>query len=165
MSEENARQSEENGISSIEQQIIQVDPNLLKGLPKDKQHQLIRTVISIIKSHSGPLPDGETLRQYADIIPNGADRVMKMAEDQLKHRMYIEKKVVGGQLLQSNIGQFLAFFIGIGALGSATYCIVSGYELSGSIVGIGGLTSLVTAFIKGKSYQKRNLSDKKPGKK
>lgn len=114
------------------------------------------------KTHIGPLPDAETLSEYSAIIPNGAERIMKMAEKQLDHRMKMENKVVGGQMLQSNIGQFLAFFIGIAALAASTYCIVSGYELSGSIIGIGGLTGLVTAFIKGRSRQEKSLEEKNP---
>ena len=114
------------------------------------------------KTHIGPLPDPETLIQYSDIIPNGAERIMQMAEKQLEHRMTMEKKVIGGQMLQSNIGQFLAFFIGIAALGASTYCIISGYEWSGGALGIGGLTGLVTAFIKGRSSQEKNLEEKQP---
>ena len=74
----------------------------------------------------------------------------------------MENKVVGGQMLQSNIGQILAFFIGIAALVASTYCIVTGHEWSGSIIGIGGLTGLVTAFIKGRSLQEKSLEEKSP---
>ena len=114
------------------------------------------------KTHVGPLPAPETLSDYSAIIPNGAERIMQMAEKQLEHRMKMENKVVGGQMLQSNIGQILAFLIGIAALSASTYCIVTDHEWAGSILGIGGLTGLVTAFIKGRSQQEKNLEDKRP---
>jgi uncharacterized membrane protein len=117
------------------------------------------------RTHVGPLPDPETLSEYSAIIPNGAERIMQMAEKQLDHRMKMENKVVRGQMLQSNIGQILAFLIGIAALSASTYCIVNGYEWSGSILGIGGLTGLVTAFIKGRSSQEKNLEEKRPNQK
>lgn len=113
------------------------------------------------KTHIGPLPSPETLSEYSLLIPDGADRIMKMAEKQLEHRMYMEKKVVGGQMTQSNIGQVFAFLIGIAALSASTYCIVSGYELSGSALGLGGLTGLVTAFIKGRDNQQKSLVEKR----
>lgn len=119
-------------------------------------------VVSMHQSHKGPLADPETLLWYSEIIPDGADRIMRMAELQLEHRVSLEKKVVSGQLLQSNIGQILAFLIGLAALGASTFCIVSGFEISGSLLGIGGLTGLVTAFIKGKSYQDKSLESKRP---
>ena len=93
----------------------------------------------------------ETLSEYDAIIPNGAERIMQKAEKQLEHRLKMENKVVSGQMQQSNIGPILAFLIGTAALLCATYCIVSGHEWSGIILGIGGLTGLVTAFIKGQS--------------
>ena len=41
----------------------------------------IEAVIShVIEHHSGPLPSPETLRQYNDIVPDGAERIMAMAE-------------------------------------------------------------------------------------
>lgn len=114
------------------------------------------------KTHSGPLPDPATLSEYSAIIPNGAERIMQMAEKQLDHRMRMENKVIGGQMMQSNLGQIFAFLIGIAALSASTYCIVSGYEWSGSIIGLGGLTGLVTAFIKGRSQQEKSLEEKRP---
>lgn len=113
------------------------------------------------KTHIGPLPDPETLTEYSVLIPNGADRIMQMAEKQIEHRMKMENKVISGQMLQSNIGQFLAFFIGLAALSASTYCIVNGHEWAGSILGIGGLTGLVTAFIKGRSQQDKDLEEKR----
>ena len=160
------QQEEENGnnkIAQIEKRLVQADPKVFDGINKQKRQQIIRSlVVTMHKTHIGPLPDPETLIQYSDIIPNGAERIMQMAEKQLEHRMTMEKKVIGGQMLQSNIGQFLAFFIGIAALGASTYCIISGYEWSGSALGIGGLTGLVTAFIKGRSNQEKNLDEKQP---
>ena len=160
------QQEEENGnnkIAQIEKRLVQTDPKIFDGINKQKRQQIIRSlVVTMHKTHIGPLPDPETLIQYSDIIPNGAERIMQMAEKQLEHRMTMEKKVIGGQMLQSNIGQFLAFFIGIAALGASTYCIISGYEWSGGALGIGGLTGLVTAFIKGRSSQEKNLEEKQP---
>jgi uncharacterized membrane protein len=159
-----AQDDSENGnIENVEKRLIASDPKIFDGIPKQKRQQIIRSlVVTMHKTHIGPLPDPETLAQYSAIIPNGAERIMLMAEKQLNHRMKIENKVVGGQMLQSNIGQILAFLIGIAALAASTYCIVSGYEWSGSILGIGGLTGLVTAFIKGRSKQEKSLEEKRP---
>lgn len=165
MSEEVQKQedSENVNLAKVEKRLTEIDPKVFEGIPKLKKQQIIRSlVVTMHKTHVGPLPDPETLSEYSTIIPDGAERIMRMAEKQLDHRMKMENKVVGGQMLQSNIGQFLAFFIGIAALAASTYCIVTGHEWSGSILGIGGLTSLVTAFIKGRSQQEKNLEDKRP---
>ncbi len=163
MSEENKLPQENTPskeIETVEKQLIDVNPKLFEGVPKQKRQLIIQSILSI-KSHSGPLPDIETLTGYANLIPNGADRVMKMAEAQSQHRMKLEAKVVGGQMAQSNLGQILAFLIGIAALGSATYCIINGHEWPGALLGAGGIVGLVTAFIQGKKRQTINLVDKR----
>jgi uncharacterized membrane protein len=153
-------------LAKVEKRLVEIDPKIFEGIPKQKKQQIIRSfVVTMHKTHIGPLPDPETLSEYSTIIPDGAERIMKMAEKQLDHRMSMENKVIGGQLMQSNIGQFLAFLIGIAALGASTYCIVKGHEWPGSLLGIGGLTGLVTAFIKGRSHQEKNLSSKNPSSK
>lgn len=147
-------------LARIEKRLSEVDPNVFQGIPKPKRQQIIRSfAVTMSKTHIGPLPDPETLAEYSEIIPNGAERIMQMAEKQLNHRMNIENKVISGQLTQSNIGQFLAFFIGLTALGCSTYAIVNGFEWSGSALGLAGLTGLVTAFIKGRDYQNKNLEN------
>ena len=101
------------------------------------------------------------MTQYAAIIPNGAERIMQMAEKQLEHRIETEKFIVRGQMSQSNMGQFLAFFIGIAALGAAAYCIIKGHDWAGSILGVGGLTGLVTAFIQGRKHQENDVKERR----
>ena len=147
--------------SQIEKKLSQIDPSIFEGVKEQKKQQIIKgMVLTMSKTHIGPIPDPETLKAYSEIIPNGAERIMIMAEQQASHRMYLEKKVVGGQMNQSNIGQFLAFFIGIAALLTAAYCIVNGHEIGGSIIGLSGITGLVTAFIQGKKSQNKNLQEK-----
>lgn len=165
MSEKNQKSHNADNVklTKFEKELNEIDPKIFEGIPKQKKQQIIQgIVVSMRKTHIGPLPDPETLTEYSEIIPNGAERIMQMAEKQLDHRMKMENKVIGGQMLQSNIGQFLAFLIGIAALVASTYCIINGYEWSGSLIGIGGLTGLVTAFIKGRSQQESNLKEKRP---
>lgn len=161
--EQKSEENGENGLSKIEQKLVQADPKVFEGISKQKKQQIIKSlVVTMHKTHIGPLPDPETLSEYSALIPDGANRIMQMAEKQLEHRMKMENKVVGGQMLQSNIGQILAFLIGIAALSAATFCIVQGHEWAGSIIGVGGLTGLVTAFIKGRGQQTKNLEEKRP---
>lgn len=149
-------------ILQIEQQLTALDPNIFVGVSQQKKQQIIKSVVFTMKSHSGPLPSPETLSEYSVIIPNGAERIMIMAEKQLDHRIKLEEKVISSQLFQSNLGQVLAFLIGLAALGSCTYCIINDHEFAGSIIGLSGLTGLVTAFIKGRSHQRENLEEKNP---
>lgn len=157
----NVKPESEDELLKIEKQLSLIDPKIFEGIKKEKIQRIIKSVVvTMHKTHSGPLPDPDTLAQYSEIIPNGAERIMSMAEKQFDHRIKMENKVVSGQLFQSNLGQILAFLIGLAALGSATYVIISGHEWTGVVLGVGGLTSLVTAFIKGKAQQTKDLENK-----
>lgn len=78
-------------------------------------------------THSGYLPDPLSLSAYDELIPNGADRIMKMAEKQQEHRMKIESTAIGRQTFQSSIGQFFGFFMGLAGIGSGTFLAYNGF--------------------------------------
>lgn len=42
-------------------------------------------------SHSGPLPMADEMHKYNNVIPQGADRIMKLAENEQKNRYAIPK--------------------------------------------------------------------------
>lgn len=150
-------------LQKLEKQIVEANPQIFAKMPAEKRHKIVRELTLQVKQtiHSGPIPDAETLRQYNDIIPDGANRIMIMAEKQAEHRMSLEKKVVGSQSTQSLIGQIFALIIGIFALSVSGYCISQGYEFGGGVLGVGGVGGLVYAFINGKEKQRKDLDSKK----
>jgi uncharacterized membrane protein len=117
------------------------------------------------RSFSGPIPHPELLAKYDEIIPSGADRILKMAEKQSIHRQYIEKWAVVGGTILSYLGVLCAAGIALGALYFGSKLIQNGHVISGSVLGGGGLTGLVAAFIYGtrsrrEERQQRNQRNK-----
>ncbi len=122
---------------------------VIKDLPKDKREIVVKALL-ISKHHSGPLPDGQTIRVYNEVIPNGGDRLMKNVEKQLNHRIEIEKEGVQKSFIQSNRGQIFGFIIAL-AFGFIAWDLAkSGFEVSASILGTVDLVALVAIFITGK---------------
>src|SRR5262249_32880718 len=70
--------------------------------------QVIRGVMSF---HSTPLPDAATLEAYAELIPNGADRIMSLVEHEAAHRRR-----------QESAGHWMAFVLTL-ALASGGVCL------------------------------------------
>ncbi len=154
---------QESGETDIEKLVYQVEKNpKLRNLKAPVKSEIVRMFFSLEKSHSGPLPDIETLKGYNELITNGADRVMEMAETQLKHRIDIEKIVVTSQMKQSGKGQNYAFILGLTGIIGSVICIMFGHDTAGSVLGSASLVALVTAFIQGKNWQSKNLNNKKP---
>src|SRR5580658_8735876 len=90
----------------------------LRDLPAEQREKLSRlfkiTGTRILaKYHSGYLPSPEDLIQYNQAVPNGADRIMTMAERQSAHRIEIESLVIRSQQIQSARGQVFGLVIGL----------------------------------------------------
>jgi len=110
--------------------------------------------------HSGPLPSPEQLEAYNNIVPNGADRIMQMAENQSKHRMELEKLVTSAQVIESKRGQIFALIISVISLGTSLILGLNGHDTVASVIGGTTIVSLATIFIYGKKSQKKEPESK-----
>jgi uncharacterized membrane protein len=62
-----------------------------------------------ISAFSGPLPPPEVLEHYNKIIPNGADRLLKMVEWHAEHRRAYLMKGLEASISITKRGQLFAF--------------------------------------------------------
>jgi uncharacterized membrane protein len=113
-----------------------------------------------VASFSGPLPPPALLAQYNDVIPNGADRILTMAERQSAHRERLEARVVDGNVANQTRGSYFAFIIMLVAILCGFYLIHEGKNAAGLtsiIVAVGGIVSV---FFYSKLEQKKEREDK-----
>lgn len=117
-----------------------------RELTKQSQqpNQPIRPVVTQYASYEGPIPPPNLLAEYNEIIPDGANRIMTMAEKQQEHRHYIEKTVIEAGVDQSKRGLNRGFWIctifgvisgGLIALGHPEGLVLGGLD----IVGLAGV--------------------------
>jgi uncharacterized membrane protein len=105
-------------------------------------------------SFSGPLPHPEVLRGYEELVPGAAERLLKMAEEQARHRQGLERIVVAGGSRRANIGMWLGFIISIVVLALSAALILKGHEVAGTVIGSVDLVSLATVFVVGRVDQR-----------
>ncbi|MDR1305347.1 MAG: DUF2335 domain-containing protein [Verrucomicrobiales bacterium] len=142
-------------MQKIESAVIKADPQLA-SLNKGQKQAVVKAVRQIQgQVYSGPIPPPEQLRQFNEIISNGADRIMKMAESQANQRMKTDGEIVRWQLFGNILGQVLAFLIAIGGLFATVYLAINNHEWVASIVGGTTIVGLVAAFIKGQNAQNK----------
>ena len=86
-----------------------VDLNaVLESLPEDKRDVIMSALYAIEqKSYSGPLPAPEDFAEYEKILPGSTDRILKMAEKQVDHRISSDNKIIDNTYRQSGRGQIL----------------------------------------------------------
>ncbi len=146
----------------LEHELKAVNPKVFEGIPVGKKREILQSMSFTLiqeKMHSGPLPDAETLVKYNSVIPNGADRIMKMAENQQSHRIKIENKVIQSQSNQSIVGQIFGLILGLVGLACGTFLAYNGIETVGAIIAGGTVVSLVSVFVIGKKTQRKSIED------
>lgn len=99
-----------------------------------------------ITSWQAPLPPADMLRQYDDISPGFADRIIKSSEREQDHRHGCEKSALGASISAEKRGQWMAFWIALAMIGISAYLISMGQVLAGSIFGGVTLLGLVALF-------------------
>ncbi|MCD4830777.1 MAG: DUF2335 domain-containing protein [Anaerohalosphaeraceae bacterium] len=139
-------------------------------MPKNKNHlsqsdalskQAVQQVVGIVEQHfSGPLPPPQVLSQYDEIIPNGAERIMVMAEKQGEHRRTLEKTALDTDSRNSLLGVIFAFVIGIVTVVTGAIVIIKGHSWPGTLLGSAGLIGLVSVFIYGTQQKRQERKSK-----
>lgn len=135
---------------------------ILDEFPEKERLNILQRVaeVTIQETHSGPLPSPKVLTEYSTIIPNGAERIMQMAEKQQGHRIEMENTVIKSQMKQSLTGQIFALCIAVFGLTAATVVTLFGHDVVGTALGGTTVSALVGIFITGRRRQEKNLKEK-----
>ncbi len=110
--------------------------------PSAHQPQLIRQDVSVEWRYYLPPPG--LLRQY-DFIEEGPERLLRLAEQQAKHRRKIENRSSWTEAFQRVWGSVSATGIAVGGVGGGIYLMTEGHGISGFAAFVTGLAILVSA--------------------
>jgi uncharacterized membrane protein len=125
--------------------------------PEKIQRQLQMQAVSF----SGPLPPPQLLHQYNEVVPDGAERLMKMAEVQQTHRQELERTVIHGNVRSEARGQWMGLLISLVVVGAGTYLAAIGKQLTGGLLVGVDVVALASVFVYGKHLQRQELDKKK----
>lgn len=122
---------------------------VLESLSDDQRKVIVGALYAIEESSSfrGPLPPPEMLKGYESVLPGASERILKMAEKQQDHRMYIEKTIVERQIRQSGNGQIWGGILS--ALFGAIAFILgyTGHDFLAGTIATTTIISLVLVFV------------------
>jgi len=85
-----------------------------------------------------------------------------MAEQTAEHKRSVEMKVCDAAIMDRRWGQWLGFIIAVIAIGCATYMGVHGAQWSASVLGLGGVIGLASAFIQGRRQDGKRAESQQP---
>lgn len=154
-------ENKDSKITSSEASIDQALDSIISDVPEDKREKAIRSLAYIKQEiFSGPIPHPDILRQYENILPGSADRILKMAENQQAHRINLESLAVPSQLKSNRRGQTFGAIICFAILIVSVVFAYFGMKTYAGILATIILFSVVALFINGKIAINRDLKEK-----
>lgn len=116
---------------------------------KNQDNQPANNNSLISAQWQGPLPPPSTLAEFNAIIPNGAERIMRMAEIEQEGRIKFDSDNLRNDGLAVRRGQYLSFVIVMASLAAATYTAYIGahWAVSCALVGV-PILNTVKAIVK-----------------
>jgi uncharacterized membrane protein len=135
--------------------------------PKDTPEDVREKIAIAFAEFSGPLPPPKFLADYGKINETFPERIVKMAEREMRHRHSQQKKQIEimaystkTERLEILFGQIFGFLIGIVALLVCAYTSLKGQPIVGGGIGLLGIGSIISAFIIGrKQKEEREITE------
>lgn len=110
------------------------------------------TELVVSEQFSGPMPHPRHLRQYEDVLPGSAERLMAMAEEALNHNTNMSNKVVEAEIADAKRGMRFgaSLFALLIACAFASLFVTESEVVPGLFLGAAAIGA-IGAFIKGRS--------------
>ena len=117
--------------------------------PTAPKHETASHVVAA--NWSGPLPPPAALAQFNEIIPNGAERIMSMVEQEQSHRIAMDRAALRAEVWDTLGGKVLGAVMTLAAVAGAVYTAFIGahWAVSVAIVGV-PITALIGKFVRDK---------------
>ena len=107
--------------------------------------------------YSGPLPPADEFNKYALEVKDAPERILKMAENQQKHRMRLERIKLKNSIRMEKTGMVIAASITLVAMTGGFACIILGKALYGLAAILIPIATIVGTFL----YQNRSRNKKR----
>jgi uncharacterized membrane protein len=100
-------------------------------------------LVALERHFSGPLPSPDMLRQYEELLPGCAERIVGAWESETVHRRALENR--GGKI--EGRGQIMAFVLAVLFLAGSMFLAYWGHAIEGISVLIAEIAALAFAFM------------------
>ena len=124
--------------------------------------------LSMTQLHQGPIPSAEEMRQYSQVFPDLPQRIVKMAEDEQKHRFAMEESLKNyrdSELRSNTILAYLGIFSSVLCvliiMSASVFCAYFHHPITAGIIGSGGVVMIVSVLVCGSRIKPNGSSQSK----
>lgn len=144
----------DNGEARYDQEIAQEVTRRISNLvPAGQREQVIAQVTALVtrEQFSGPIAHPRHLREYDEIVPGSANRIIAMAESQLAHSQQIQSEAIAAEIADQKEGRRLGFAALVLLIAAALACVLTGHDAIATAFLGAGAVGIIGLFIKGRS--------------
>lgn len=124
-------------------------------IPQGQRAQVVAQVVSVVSEErfSGPIAHPKHLREYEEVCPGAADRIIRMAEQNLSHNQSMQKAWIDGEIAEAKAGRQYGFGALLALILAASYAAAHDHEtIAGLFLGA-GILGVIGQLIQGKQSQ------------
>ena len=127
-------------------------------LLKDEKSSLVAAHQEIQQSYQfqGPIPPPSMLKEYEQVVPGCAGRIVGMAEENQSHYRTLEKDDQGTQHKLLLRGQLFSFLVASFAIICGAVLIALDSVIIGAVMAIGSLFGCAALYIRGEFLHRDN---------
>ena len=168
-----SRRKRKQGQAKRGSRISRQDPTPVNESQVDKRHRLDDTIEPARRRSPGQgfrseiwvgaIPPPSALREIEEIVPGGAERLIRIAEKNSDHRRDMESRVISGNVESQKKGVLYAFTICMTLIvgGLVLLYFRPNVPLAGAAPIVTAIVGLCTVFITGKIQQARERKERR----
>lgn len=138
----NLSEEEISGVVTKIGNVAEANPEVVERLFENPK---IMAVVQKREIFQGPLPHPSHLREYDDIVPGMAERLLALTEKEMGHRHNIQSKALDGAIRKDKRGQWMAFFLSTAIFSLGGFLLwkeqyaVGATLISANVIGLAGV--------------------------
>lgn len=122
-----------------------------------KDSNQIGAKITKVEQWAGPLPAPESLIKYNEAVPNAAERIVAMAENEMKHRHYMDREELRKRSILAIISTILGFTCVLVLVALVAYAIHAGAYNAALATVITAIATVAGVFGLGKLLRSKSI--------
>ncbi len=126
----------------IEAEIVS-DPSILRS-PR------VQEILLSMQFYRGPVPPAEQFAAYERAVPGSGMKLIELSSKALDAEIELNRSAQRGDFAEAKRGQWMAYSLAMATVLVGGFVVYSGAEWPGTLLGLGGLATIVYLFIQGK---------------